>query len=115
MDYRKPKVISEIGCNHKGEMEIAFDLIKLSKDSGADVAKFQKRNPKEYKPLKLSNDRILTTHVGSLPRTAQVFEMLNAKEQSAPKEKRACLGVISPIMMGRFFVRLTCPSKFASA
>ena len=47
MKYKEPKVISEIGCNHKGEMEIAFDLIKLSKDSGADVAKFQKRNPKE--------------------------------------------------------------------
>ena len=47
MNYKKPKVISEIGCNHKGKLEIAFDLIKLSKDCGADVAKFQKRNPKE--------------------------------------------------------------------
>ena len=47
MNYKKPKVISEIGCNHKGELEIAFELIKLSKDCGADVAKFQKRNSKE--------------------------------------------------------------------
>lgn len=47
MDYKKPKVISEIGCNHKGKLDIAFELIKLSKDCGADVAKFQKRNPKE--------------------------------------------------------------------
>jgi len=47
MDYKRPKVISEIGCNHKGEIDIAFELIKLSKDCGADVAKFQKRNPKE--------------------------------------------------------------------
>ena len=47
MDYKRPKVISEIGCNHKGEVDIAFELIKLSKDCGADVAKFQKRNPKE--------------------------------------------------------------------
>ena len=47
MNYKKPKVISEIGCNHKGELDIAFNLIKLSKDCGADVAKFQKRNPKE--------------------------------------------------------------------
>ena len=47
MNYKKPKVISEIGCNHKGELDIAFELIKLSKDCGADVAKFQKRNPKE--------------------------------------------------------------------
>lgn len=45
--YSKPKVIAEIGCNHMGEFEIAKELIKLSKDCGADVAKFQKRNNKE--------------------------------------------------------------------
>ena len=45
--YTKPKVISEIGCNHMGQFEIAKELIKLSKDCGADVAKFQKRNNKE--------------------------------------------------------------------
>lgn len=44
--YEKPKVISEIGCNHMGKIEIAKDLIKLSKDAGASVAKFQKRNNK---------------------------------------------------------------------
>ncbi|MDA3616038.1 N-acetylneuraminate synthase family protein [Polluticaenibacter yanchengensis] len=42
----KPKVISEIGCNHMGNFEIALELIKLSKDAGADYAKFQKRNNK---------------------------------------------------------------------
>ena len=41
------KVIAEIGCNHKGDMEIAKELIKSAKICGADVAKFQKRNPKE--------------------------------------------------------------------
>lgn len=45
--YTKPKVISEIGCNHMGQFEIAKELIKLSKDCGADIAKFQKRNNKE--------------------------------------------------------------------
>ena len=45
--YIKPKIIAEIGCNHKGDMEIAFELIKLAKECGADVAKFQKRNSKE--------------------------------------------------------------------
>ena len=47
MSYKMPKVIAEIGCNHKGEIEIAFELIKSAKDCGADVAKFQKRNSKE--------------------------------------------------------------------
>lgn len=45
--YRKPQVIAEIGCNHMGEMDIAKDLIKLAKDCGCDVAKFQKRNNRE--------------------------------------------------------------------
>jgi len=46
-NYSPPKIIAEIGCNHKGEMAIAKELIKLAKDCGADVAKFQKRNNKE--------------------------------------------------------------------
>lgn len=45
--YKKPQVIAEIGCNHMGEMEIAKELIKLAKDCGCDVAKFQKRNNRE--------------------------------------------------------------------
>ena len=45
--YQKPKVIAEIGCNHKGDMGIAFELLDLAKECGADVAKFQKRNSKE--------------------------------------------------------------------
>lgn len=45
--YTKPKVIAEIGCNHKGELEIAKELMFLAKQSGADIAKFQKRNNKE--------------------------------------------------------------------
>jgi len=47
MKYEKPIVIAEIGCNHKGEMEIAKELITLAKQCKADVAKFQKRNNKE--------------------------------------------------------------------
>ena len=40
------KIIAEIGCNHKGDIKIALDLIKAAKRCGADVAKFQKRNNK---------------------------------------------------------------------
>lgn len=46
-DYKEPKIIAEIGCNHKGEMDIAKELIDLAKDSGAKYVKFQKRNNKE--------------------------------------------------------------------
>mmetsp|Transcript_124538 Transcript_124538/g.323587 ORF Transcript_124538/g.323587 Transcript_124538/m.323587 type:complete len:321 (+) Transcript_124538:75-1037(+) len=45
--YQKPKLIAEIGCNHKGELEIAKELLTLCKEAGATVGKFQKRTPKE--------------------------------------------------------------------
>lgn len=44
MKYSQPKIIAEIGCNHKGDFSIAKELIKVAKQSNADVAKFQKRN-----------------------------------------------------------------------
>jgi len=44
---KEPKVIAEIGCNHKGEIEVAKELLSLAKEAGADVGKFQKRNPRE--------------------------------------------------------------------
>ena len=45
--YLPPKVIAEIGCNHKGEMGIAKELLKVAAESNVEVAKFQKRNNKE--------------------------------------------------------------------
>jgi len=45
--YKEPMVIAEIGCNHKGEKEVAKELLTLAKESGATVGKFQKRTPKE--------------------------------------------------------------------
>jgi N-acetylneuraminate synthase len=45
---KQAKVIAEIGCNHKGDIEIAKELIKVAKIfCEADVVKFQKRNNKE--------------------------------------------------------------------
>lgn len=46
-DYRTPKIIAEIGCNHMGQMDIAKELIDLAKEAGAGYVKFQKRNNKE--------------------------------------------------------------------
>lgn len=46
--YKKPYVIAEVGCNHKGEIEIAKELIKVAKIfCNVDAIKFQKRNNKE--------------------------------------------------------------------
>ena len=51
---QKPIVIAEIGCNHKGDMEIAHKMIKLlgtfklfDENSNINIVKFQKRTNKE--------------------------------------------------------------------
>jgi sialic acid synthase len=47
-EYKKPFVIAEIGCNHKGDMETAKELIKIAKIfCSVDAVKFQKRNNRE--------------------------------------------------------------------
>ncbi|KJD35920.1 N-acetylneuraminate synthase [Tamlana sedimentorum] len=57
--YKKPYVIAEIGCNHKGDMEIAKELIKVAKIfCDVDAVKFQKRNNKEL----LTKDQYNTPH-----------------------------------------------------
>jgi len=44
----KPYVIAEIGCNHKGDISIAREMIKIAKSfCDVDQVKFQKRNPFE--------------------------------------------------------------------
>ena len=39
-NYKTPMVIAEIGCNHKGEMNIAKQLLKVASESGVEVVKF---------------------------------------------------------------------------
>lgn len=58
-NFKKPYVIAEIGCNHKGEMDIAKELIKIAKIfCNADAVKFQKRNNKEL----LTEEQYNTPH-----------------------------------------------------
>ncbi len=46
--YRLPRLIAEIGCNHKGDMETAKELIKTAAIyCKADAVKFQKRCNRE--------------------------------------------------------------------
>jgi len=45
MTFSKPKIIAEIGCNHKGDLQIARELIYTAANyCKVDVAKFQKRH-----------------------------------------------------------------------
>lgn len=48
MKQNKPRLIAEAGCNHKGDIEIAKEMIKIAAlFCKADVIKFQKRNNRE--------------------------------------------------------------------
>jgi len=48
MVYSRPRVIAEAGCNHKGDMTIAHEMIKMAAIfCKADAIKFQKRNNRE--------------------------------------------------------------------
>jgi len=43
--YKKPYIIAEIGCNHKGDMKIAKELISMAKIfCNVDAVKLQKRH-----------------------------------------------------------------------
>ena len=57
-DYKKPKIIAEIGCNHMGQMSIAKELIDLAKEAGVGFVKFQKRNNMEL----LTEEQYNTPH-----------------------------------------------------
>jgi N-acetylneuraminate synthase len=48
MKAKCPKIIAEIGCNHKGDMAIAKEMIHVAAYfCKVDVVKFQKRNARE--------------------------------------------------------------------
>lgn len=47
--------IAEIGINHNGSLDTAFELIKQAKEAGADVVKFQKRTPEICVPEEQKN------------------------------------------------------------
>ncbi len=44
MKYNKCTVISECGCNHQGDIDIAKEMIRQAKFAGSDYVKFQKRD-----------------------------------------------------------------------
>ena len=93
MNYKEPKVIAEIGCNHKGNMDIAFELIQLSKNCGADVAKFQKRTPKEL----LTEEQYNTPHPNPINSYGDTYgahrEFLEFSKEDHLQLKKHCFDV----------------------
>lgn len=45
---KPPVIVAEIGCNHRGELATAMDMVRVAAQvCGVDAVKFQKRNPRE--------------------------------------------------------------------
>lgn len=56
---KKANVTAEVGCNHKGDIDIALEMIKIAKIfCEADVVKFQKRDNRKL----LSEDQFKAPH-----------------------------------------------------
>lgn len=47
-NLNEPFIIAEAGINHNGELEKAFDMIRLAKQTGADAVKFQTFKAEEF-------------------------------------------------------------------
>lgn len=95
-EYLPPKLIAEIGCNHKGNFDIAKDLIKIASDCNVDVVKFQKRNSKEL----LSQEQYNAPHPNPIHSYGQTYgehrEFLefNLQQHKELKDYSESLGLI---------------------
>ena len=48
-NFKNPILIAEVGCNHKGDIEIAKKFIEVARDfCGLEYVKFQKRDPHTF-------------------------------------------------------------------
>src|SRR6478609_109376 len=96
-NYKKPFVIAEIGCNHKGDMSIAKELIRIAKIfCNSDAVKFQKRNNKEL----LTQEQYNTPHpnpsnsYGETYGAHREFLEFNVEEHSELKDYCEDLGIV---------------------
>ena len=64
----KTYIISEIGLNHNGSLDLAKKMIDASKQSGADAVKFQKRNVDT-----LATDEVLNAEDNRFPEFGKTY------------------------------------------
>lgn len=91
MALEKPVVIAEIGCNHKGDIDVALEMIKVAAQfCDVDVAKFQKRTNKEL----LSEEEYHSPHPNPINSYGDTYgahrEFLEFSIEQHKKLKAAC-------------------------
>jgi len=88
----KPYFITDIGANHDGDIERAFKLIELAKESGAHAAKFQ--NFKAQKIVSKHGFESLGTKLshqkGWKKSVYEVYEEASLKDEWTEKLKNKC-------------------------
>ncbi len=89
--YKEPYLIAEIGCNHKGEIEIAKELIKIAKIfCDCDAVKFQKRNNIEL----LTEEQYNTPHPNPVNSYGETYgahrEFLEFTKEEHKELKKYC-------------------------
>ena len=45
---QKTKIIAEVGPNHNGNLKLAYKLVDMAKECGADYVKFQTSIPSDH-------------------------------------------------------------------
>ncbi len=97
MNYKKPFLIAEIGCNHKGDISIAKEMISVAKYfCKVDCVKFQKRNNVEL----LTEEQFNTPHpnpensYGETYGEHREFLELSIEEHKELKEYCDALGIV---------------------
>lgn len=64
---KSPVLIAEIGCNHKGSMKIAKEMIRVAANCGANYVKFQKGTINTFLVISMINHiQSQKTHMGNL-------------------------------------------------
>ncbi len=89
-NYGKPFIVAEAGINHNGELEKAFEMIKVAKASGVDAVKFQ-----TYKTEEICGDKkqMFTYRTQGKEVTESMFEVFKRYEFTRDewiKIKRKC-------------------------
>jgi len=94
--YRNPNVVAEICCNHQGDIKIAKRMIKVAAEGNITVAKFQKRNNKEF----LTKVQYFTAHPNEMHSFGQPYGVhrefleFSIEQHKELKEYAESLGII---------------------
>lgn len=86
-----PKIIAEIGCNHRGDFEVAREMIRIAAIfCKVDAVKFQKRNPREL----LTTEQYDAPHPNPMHAYGATYgahrEYLEFSEEQHAELKRHC-------------------------